>query len=176
MAKVILVTGGARSGKSRFAEKLVREASEKRFYLATAPVTDAEMARRVERHRRDRATDNWQTIEEELDLPGAVRQAAEAGAGSILIDCLTLWIGNLLFHDAAFDEDKMLEKCAGLAVALDEFGGTAALVINEVGLGIVPDNALSRAFRDCSGRCSQYFGRKADEVYFVSCGLPLRIK
>lgn len=174
--KIILVTGGARSGKSSFSERLVCENSRKRAYVATCPVLDDEMRSRVERHRKDRAARQWDTIEEQIDLAGALRLAEESGADGILVDCLTLWINNLLYHDPDFAEDAMKEKCSDLIAALENYPGLVVLVLNEVGLGIVPDTPLSRNFRDCSGRCGQMLAAAADEVWFCVCGIPRKIK
>ena len=174
--KLILVTGGARSGKSRFAEKLAREGGEKRFYIATAPVFDAEMAERVARHKALRARDNWQTIEEETDLASALSHAAEQGAETILVDCLTLWINNLLFRDEQLSEEAFAQVCGKVLDRARETPAQVVMVISEVGLGLVPENALSRRFRDLSGRCAQLTAERADEVYFLIAGIPQRIK
>ena len=174
--KLILVTGGARSGKSRFAEKLAREAGEKRFYIATAPVFDAEMAERVARHKALRAQDNWRTIEEETDLASALSQAAEQGAETILVDCLTLWINNLLYRDGKLSEEAFAGVCGKVLDRARELPAQVVMVISEVGLGLVPENALSRRFRDLSGRCAQLVAERADEVYFLIAGISQRIK
>lgn len=174
--KLILITGGARSGKSRLAEKLVLQAEGTPFYLATAPVLDAEMADRVRRHRERRETQNWVTIEEERDLAGAVRRAAAGGAGAILIDCLTLWINNLLYETPELNEDAIAERTAELTDALRAGPPLCVLVINEVGLGLVPESPLARRFRDLSGRCAQIVAADADEVYFTVAGIAQRIK
>ncbi len=173
--KLILITGGARSGKSRLAEELVLAAEGTPFYLATAPVFDAEMADRVRRHRERRETQNWVTIEEQRDLAGAVRRAA-AGAGAVLIDCLTLWINNLLYETPELTEDAIAERTRELVDALRAGPPLCVLVINEVGLGLVPESPLARRFRDLSGRCAQIVAADADEVYFTVAGIAQRIK
>ena len=179
MNKIILVTGGARSGKSVFAESLVTGCTEKRGYIATAPVIDDEMARRVALHRQRRAAGRWRTIEEELDLPTALRQAA-VDCDGVLIDCLTLWINNLIYHAGrrgeVFREEEFLRECRKLTAALREFPGLVVAVLNEVGLGLVPEDPVSRLFRDCSGRCGCEIAAMADEVYLVACGIPLAIR
>ena len=166
----VLVLGGARSGKTTFAEKLATGAGLKPAYLATAQALDAEMAERVESHRRSRAA-RFETIEEPLALAAALEAAAKQH-DVILVDCLTLWITNLL---GAGRE---------VAQAVDELGETLArldnsrviLVSNEVGLGIVPDNPLARTFRDLAGSTHQHMAEICDDVYFVIAGLPMTLK
>ncbi len=174
--KLILITGGARSGKSRLAEELVLAAEGSHFYLATAPVLDGEMADRVRRHRERRAAANWITLEEERNLAGAVRIAAVEGAGAVLVDCLTLWINNLLYETPELTEEAMAGKTRDLVGALRAGPPLGVLVINEVGLGIVPESPLARRFRDLSGRCAQVVAADADEVYFTVAGIARRIK
>jgi adenosylcobinamide kinase/adenosylcobinamide-phosphate guanylyltransferase len=175
-AELILVTGGARSGKSACAEALAKARGARRFYLATAPVCDAEMADRVRRHQTMRASDNWITIEEEIDLASALRRAVRAGAEVVLVDCLTLWINNLLYRDETLDESRFAELCRALLAEIDELPVAIVMVINEVGLGLVPESALARRFRDLSGRCAQLVAARAGQVYFVVAGINQRIK
>ncbi len=179
MKRVVLITGGARSGKSAFAEKLASASGGRKAYIATAPVMDAEMAARVEKHRTQRAGEGWATIEEQLD-PAEKIKACSGMYDVVLVDCLTLWINNLMYHSdlqgEAMDETEMKKRCDGLKSACGDFGGVVIFVINEVGLGIVPDNPLSRRFRDLSGRCSQSIAQWADQVTLVCCGLPLHLK
>lgn len=178
MANVILITGGARSGKSSYSEALARSFPGPRAYLATAPVFDAEMAARVERHRRQRQSDGWDTIEEETDLAGAIEKASNYD--TILVDCLTLWINNLLYEaerkGREISEDDMAARCAQLKKVCAGFDGNIIFVSNEVGMGIVPDNPLARRFRDLSGRCSQSIAKFADRVILLACGIPLILK
>ena len=174
--EVILVIGGARSGKSTWAEQLACVAGERRYYIATCPVLDAEMADRVARHRRLRGGANWTTIEEQTELENALERAAAAGAESILVDCLTLWINNLLFHDPDLDEAGMARRAESLAACLQRIPGTTVLVINEVGLGLVPESPLARRFRDLSGRCAQILAAAADRVYLTVAGIAQKIK
>ncbi len=174
--KIILVTGGARSGKSAFAERMVRENSSRHVYIATCPVLDDEMRGRVKLHRERRRGYQWITIEEQLDLAGALKRAQEENADGVLIDCLTLWINNLMYHLPKFDEKEMKKKTADLLGALEEYPGQVVLVLNEVGLGIVPGTPEGRVFRDCSGRCGQMCAAAADEVWMCVCGIPLKIK
>ena len=176
MSRIILVTGGARSGKSVFAEKCTSEYAGKRAYIATAHIFDEEMAQRVKLHRDRRDGDGWVTIEEEYDLNAALKQAQEQKAGAVLVDCLTIWINNLMFRNAAFSEAEMVAETEKLIGSLKVFPGLAVLVINEVGQGIVPENAQARLFRDCSGRCGQLIAAVADEVFYCVCGIPWKIK
>lgn len=168
-ADVMLVLGGARSGKSRFAEAAVTALPKPWIYVATAEAWDCEMRARIDRHRIDRGP-GWTTVEEPLDLPGALRRHAGPGA-AVLVDCLTLWLSNLL--GAGHDVDA---AAADLLAALDAVDGTVVLVSNEVGLGIVPDNALARAFRDHAGRLHQRVAARAQRVRLVVAGLPVAVK
>lgn len=169
MGKVVLVLGGARSGKSGFAEQLGDALPGQHFYIATAQALDDEMARRIARHRADRS-DHWQTVECPLALPETI-QAHDTGNSVILVDCLTLWLSNLMLLD--HDIMTARNRLAGLLSAVQ---GTLLLVSNEVGQGIVPDNALARQFRDEAGWLNQALARAAEEVWFVTAGLPQRLK
>jgi adenosylcobinamide kinase/adenosylcobinamide-phosphate guanylyltransferase len=164
-----LVLGGARSGKSALAERLVTAAGGRRVYIATAEAWDDEMAERIAQHRADRG-DGWRTVDAPLDLPAAL--AAEAVAGqAVLVDCLTLWLSNVMLSDRDVDAAAaMLEAAARSAE------GPVVIVSNEVGLGIVPDNALARRFRDAQGRLNQRMAAMADLVVFVAAGLPMVLK
>jgi adenosylcobinamide kinase/adenosylcobinamide-phosphate guanylyltransferase len=163
-----LVLGGARSGKSRLAERLAI-ASGRALYLATATPGDAEMAARIREHQARRGA-SWQTIEEPFDLADTL--AAHAAPGRpVLVDCLTLWLANLMAaeRDIAAETRRLVEALPGLA-------GPVVFVSNEVGLGIVPDNALARRFRDDAGRLHQEIAGVAALVLFVAAGLPLALK
>lgn len=160
---ITLVTGGARSGKSRLAERLVRRHPGPRIYIATAEPRDGEMRERILLHQQDRGED-WKTIEEPVDLLRALRDSD--GRGIRLIDCLTLWLSNCMGR-ADF---------AALAMTLRQQSCPVVLVTNELGLGIVPDNALARRFRDDHGRMNQVVAETADEVWMAVSGLPLRLK
>jgi adenosylcobinamide kinase/adenosylcobinamide-phosphate guanylyltransferase len=166
---VTLVLGGARSGKSRFAESLVGRHVGGQVYVATAQAGDAEMAERIRRHRARRGA-AWTSIEEPLDLPRALAAATGDGAAA-LVDCLTLWLNNVMA--AGLDAEG---RTAALIEALPRLGGPVVFVSNEVGLGIVPDNALARAFRDHAGALHQAVAAAADRVYFIAAGLPLLLK
>ncbi|MCF8057627.1 MAG: bifunctional adenosylcobinamide kinase/adenosylcobinamide-phosphate guanylyltransferase [Desulfocapsa sp.] len=178
MARLTLITGGARSGKSDYALKRAESLPGPHTFLATSPVVDEEMEERIKRHKRERQKGIWDTVEEELDLAGGI-QSLEPGA-VCLIDCLTLWVNNLMYHaersQYMFDEDDMLVKAENLVLSAAAFQGTLICVSNEVGLGVVPDNVSARRYRDLVGRCNRVVAAAADEVIFISCGLPLFLK
>ncbi|TDH35790.1 bifunctional adenosylcobinamide kinase/adenosylcobinamide-phosphate guanylyltransferase [Pseudohoeflea suaedae] len=169
LAPSTLVLGGARSGKSAFAEKLVSDASRKRLYLATAQSHDGEMSERISHHRNRRGA-GWETVEEPIDLAGILQAKARADR-PILVDCLTLWVTNLMVADRNIDAE-----IARLCDCIGSLAGPVVFVSNEVGLGIVPDNAMARAFRDHAGRLHQNIAAIAADVYFVAAGLPLKMK
>ncbi|MBX4906258.1 MULTISPECIES: bifunctional adenosylcobinamide kinase/adenosylcobinamide-phosphate guanylyltransferase [Rhizobium] len=164
-----LILGGARSGKSRFAENVVMASGDERHYLATGRAWDEEMQTRIAQHKADRGP-SWTTHEEPLDLLGVL--AAIDGEGRIvLVDCLTLWVTNLMMA-----EREMAVEFAALADFLPGAKARLVFVSNEVGLGIVPDNRMARDFRDHAGRLHQIIAAQADEVYFIAAGLPLKMK
>jgi adenosylcobinamide kinase / adenosylcobinamide-phosphate guanylyltransferase len=163
-----LVLGGARSGKSRYAESLVAALPPPWVYVATAEAGDAEMAERIAAHRARRGKD-WQAVEAPQDL-AAVLADAECTT-PVLVDCLTLWLSNRMLAGADIEADT-----AQLEAALDSRRAPAVLVSNEVGLGIVPDNALARRFRDLQGRLNQRMAARADRVVLMVAGLPLVVK
>ena len=178
MAEIILITGGSRSGKSGYAQKLAEAVPGPRAYIATCPVTDPEMAKRVEKHREARRASDWETIEETVDLAGAIRRAGACRV--FLVDCLTLWVNNLLYEAEkrrdVFTEEAMAGRCGELIDACGAFPGTVVFVTNELGMGIVPDNGTARRFRDCAGRCNQMMAESAGTVTLVVSGIPLRLK
>ena len=165
---VTLVLGGARSGKSRFAEELVEAAGLDRVYVATASAYDEEMRDRISEHRARR--NGWRTVEAQRDLAGALASQT-APDRAVLVDCLTLWLSNVLLAD--LDAPLEIERLLG---ALRAAAGPVVLVSNEVGFGIVPDNALARAFRDHQGRLNQRVASLSDRVTLVAAGLPLDLK
>lgn len=179
MGKIVLVTGGARSGKSRFAERYAAKYGKKVAYIATAGVYDEEMAYRVKLHR-DRRPKEWKTWEAPIDAHLALREAGEEH-DMVLFDCLTIYIGNLLcaaehIDDSAENYRSVREKVCRLIEQAEKNEGTTIFVTNEVGAGIVPDNRLSREYRDVAGIANQLMGRCAKEVYLVVCGLAVDIK
>lgn len=169
-ARHILVLGGARSGKTSFAERLAMGLGNHPAYLATAEALDAEMRDRVRAHQ-DQRQGRFTTLEEPLRLSPALRKAS-AQHDVILIDCLTLWITNLLLaeEDVAAAVEELASTLAGIEPT------RVILVSNEVGLGIVPDNALARSFRDLAGSAHQRLAEICEDVYFVAAGLPLTLK
>jgi len=171
LPQVILVTGGARSGKSRYAMELALE-YEKRVFIATAQVTDGEMKERIERHRRERG-DLFVTVEEPLDLAGAIGSLL-SDTGVALVDCLTVWLGNLFHHLGEVDLESPAIR--DFLKILEEPPFSLILVTNEVGMGLVPPDALSRRFRDVAGLLNQEVARRAHRVVFTLCGIPMVVK
>jgi adenosylcobinamide kinase / adenosylcobinamide-phosphate guanylyltransferase len=166
-SRLTLVLGGARSGKSRYAESLVMALPSPWLYVATADARDSEMAERVAVHQGRRGP-SWTTVETPRDIAGALAANANTPA---LVDCLTLWLSNVLLADA--DVDAEIEHLDG---ALARTAAPVVLVANEVGSGIVPDNALGRRFRDLQGLLNQRIAVRADRVFLVVAGLPLTLK
>lgn len=167
---VALVGGGVRAGKSSFALALARTLGPRRVFLATAEPRDEEMAARIAAHRRERAGD-FETVEEPLDLVGALGRVGAADV--VLVDCLTLWLSNLLLRGE--DEGGIARKVAALADALRDAPFASVVVTNEVGMGIVPESALGRTFRDVAGRAHQALAARADRIYFAVLGTVLRL-
>lgn len=178
MGRTILITGGCRSGKSALAQRIAEDTPAEKVYLATAPVLDEEMARRIARHQADRGSSGWQTVEETLDIAEVLVKSEPTK--TVLVDCMTLWINNLLYEaektGGDVTEDDIAVKCGKIVTACRQRSGTVIFVANEVGMGIVPDNALSRRFRDLAGRCNQTLAAAADTVIFTVSGLPLYLK
>jgi len=170
---IIFVTGGARSGKSDFAQDLAEKREGRRLFLATAQAFDEEMRRRIRSHKKRRG-DRWETVEEPINL-GKVMRTEARGFETVLLDCFTLWMSNLI---AAFpsENDKAERVIADFFSSLEEFEGTLFVISNEVGMGIVPENALAREYRDRLGFLNQRMARSADRVYLMISGIPLVIK
>lgn len=168
MGKSILITGGARSGKSLIAETWVSAQGANPIYVATAEAWDAEMEARIAAHiaRRGPA---WRTVQEPLDLLEALKQ--NDGTGPILVDCLTLWLSNMMHA-----EHDWRAASKTLAETLPRLSSDVTFVTNEVGGGIVPENALARAFRDAAGEVNQVIAAGVDEVYLAVAGYPLKVK
>ena len=165
----VFVLGGARSGKSGFAEKLVVETGLERHYIATGRAFDDEMRERISRHLSDRG-DGWTTHEVPVDLGSRLAEIDQPDR-VVLIDCLTLWVTNLMMEERHIDAES-----AALVEQIRRYTGKVVLVSNEVGLGIVPENRMAREFRDHAGRLHQKIAAEVDEVYFVAAGLPLKMK
>jgi len=169
--QIILITGGARSGKSKYAERRAGELGERRLYVATAEAKDQEMAQRIAEHRQRRGN-RWVTVEEPVDLAAALA-ARHGQTDCALVDCLTLWFNNLLIgYDGKYAENKVEE----LVTTLPRLDFHVVLVTNEVGWGIVPDNALARQFRDLAGWANQRIAAIADEVVLTVAGIPMIVK
>ena len=167
LPSLTLVLGGARSGKSAYAESLF---GGRGAVYVTAEAIDDEMRERIARHRARRGG-GWTTVEAPLDLAGALRAHGRGEGAGVLVDCLTVWLGNLMHAGRDVDREagRLLESLAAPAVPV-------VLVANEVGLGVVPDNPMARAFRDQAGRLNQALAGRADRVAFVAAGLPLVLK
>jgi adenosylcobinamide kinase/adenosylcobinamide-phosphate guanylyltransferase len=164
-----LVLGGARSGKSAFAEKMIGDSGLARIYLATATADDDEMRNRIVHHRTQRG-EGWTTVEEPLALVDALTREATQGR-AVLVDCLTLWLSNLMFAERDPDvEARRLTRFLGVAKY------PVVLVSNEVGLGLVPETPLGRNFRDAQGRLNQIVAAAVPNVVFIAAGLPLWLK
>ena len=171
MTKVKFVLGGARSGKSAHAETLALEMTDRGrlIYVATAEIFDDEMDARVALHRARRSPE-WDLVEAPIDLPAAIREN-DSAENVLMIDCLSVWATNLLIHEHDTDAARQ-----ALIAAIKDCKARLILVASETGLGIVPDNSLSRRFRDINGLQNQTVAAVADEVFFMTAGLALRIK
>jgi adenosylcobinamide kinase/adenosylcobinamide-phosphate guanylyltransferase len=167
-ASLTFIIGGARSGKSVHAERLIAKLPPPWIYIATAQAFDDEMRERIAMHQ-DRRDAGWRTLEAPLDLAGALQQVGEGAA--VLVDCLTLWLSN---HMLA--EHDVTQECDRLEGALARPKGPWFVVSNEVGMGIVPDNQLARRFRDEAGRLNQRIAAVADRVILMAAGLPIEVK
>lgn len=186
MAKIVLITGGARSGKSTFAEKLAIQSNNKVLYVATAIPFDEEMKERVKKHRERRPSD-WNTFEGYKDLKDIFINH-DVDFDVVLLDCVTIMVTNLIFEKTGEDieifneeqlneiEGEILKEVADFIDAAEETTKTIILVTNEVGFGIVPEYKLARVFRDIAGRVNQYIANRAEEVFLVVCGIPLKVK
>lgn len=170
--EIVFVTGGARSGKSRFAQARAEGWAGPLLYIATAETLDDEMRERVEKHRAERG-ERWETLEEPLALSRALGVAE--GYGGALLDCLTLWTSNLLgLHGE--DQSRLQAAVDAFLDSLDGFRGRICVVTNEVGAGIVPENPLARRFRDLAGRLNQEAARRATQAFLIVSGLAVRLK
>ena len=170
MSRLVLIGGGARSGKSRFAETTARALEGPRAYVATAEPFDDELRARIARHRADRG-DAFETVETPLTLAQTLESLPHP---VVVVDCLTLWLGNLLHH--GWEDERIEDEIAHVARAARGRHGTTCVVINEVGLGIVPASPMARSFRDLSGRAQQRFASVADQVVFCVMGMHLQLK
>jgi len=173
-AQLTLILGGARSGKSTFAERLAATRDGRVTYLATAQAHDDEMVARIAKHRADRPP-HWRTVECPLD-PAAALRAHAAETDCFLLDCLTLLVSNLLLADLESCEQTVQRALDALLTAYREAETDLILVSNEVGLGLVPEYPLGRTYRDLLGRANQHLAAQADAVYYLVAGLPLNVK
>jgi adenosylcobinamide kinase/adenosylcobinamide-phosphate guanylyltransferase len=169
--RIALIGGGARSGKSAFALELARGRGPRRTFLATAQALDKEMRARIAEHARSRG-DDFKTIEEPLAVPAKLTELRDVDV--VVVDCLTLWLSNLLLRDEG--EARILEQVDALAHVIERRTFHAILVTNEVGMGIVPESPLGRAFRDLVGRTHQRLAGIADEIYLAVLGVVLRVR
>ena len=178
MAQVLLITGGGRSGKSAYALRYAQELPGPRAFVATCPPLDEEMCARIRRHQQERAAGGWTTLEETTDLAGVL--AGDQEHQVLLVDCLALWVNNLLYDAETAGRELGEEEVRVLSQSLLEAcarrTGTVIFVTNEVGLGLIPDNALARRYRDLLGRCNQVLAAGADIVVLIVSGLPVTLK
>jgi len=172
-----LIVGGARSGKSRFAQELAEKTGKAVLFVATAEAGDEEMSRRIEKHRKPAA---WRTLEATDNLSGRISREI-SGEGVVIIDCITLLVNNITGGhinrgSEGLTEEKVTAEISELIECIDQTDARFIIVSNEVGLGLVPANKLGRFYRDILGRANQLLARRADEVYLMVCGLPVAIK
>lgn len=177
-SNLFLVLGGTRSGKSDFAEKFIASKGEKILYIATAACLDKEMERRIKKHRANRS-DKWDTIEEQLKVADVIKHNA-VNYDAILLDCLTLFISNMMCSSSIEDcgklEQEILQEISQLAEEAEQGCCPIIVVSSEVGLGLVPDNSLGRLYRDILGKANQILAAKSQEVYLVVAGIPISLK
>lgn len=174
---ITLYTGGCRSGKSNLALEKARQLSENVCFIATCVPQDDEMQMRVRKHQEERPA-SWKLIEEPLDLAGAIKQVNRDECPVVLVDCLTLWICNLMCQqeEPLTCENQMVIASEKIMESSKHYGGDVIFVSNEVGMGIMPVNAMSRNYADLAGRCNQTIAKSADNVIFVSCGIGINLK
>ncbi len=180
--KIIFITGGARSGKSSFALNEASKLKGQKAYIATAEALDSEMKERIEKHKKDRGSD-WNTYEEPLKI-ASVLSGIKDKYGVVIIDCLTIWLSNIMLQSKQPENaiNEFLQVLGSLSSSsrlnsLNGFNGLNLFIVsNEVGMGIVPDNELTRKFRDFAGILNQKVAEAADDVYLVTAGIPIKIK
>ncbi|MDM8561736.1 bifunctional adenosylcobinamide kinase/adenosylcobinamide-phosphate guanylyltransferase [Candidatus Marithioploca araucensis] len=169
MRKIVFITGGQRSGKSRIAQKWAEDKADNPVYLATARILDSDFEKRVERHKTDRS-EKWMTIEEEKNFDKLKLQGR-----TIVLDCITLWLTNI-FYDAEYHIENSLDEAKSIWNNFIQQDFTLIVVSNELGMGIHPENENARKFADLQGWINQHIAARADEVYFMVSGMPLKVK
>jgi len=171
MSKLIFITGPVRSGKSNFAVNLAKKSKKKIIFIATCKPVDTEMKERIKKHQQQRPKE-WITIEEEIDLGSVLRKISKDKL--IIIDCITLWVSNLFFHN--FNEKEILKIVNDLISIIKRKGLSVIIVSNEVGWGIVPNNKIARNFRDIMGIIHQKISESSNEIYLLVSGIPIKLK
>ena len=172
--QLVLILGGVRSGKSRYAQQLASDVGKRVLFLATAGAGDDEMKHRISKHKSSRP-ESWRTIEEQTDIAGVLRKNA-ARADAVIIDCVTVWLSNLLMRNEKLSEKEMTVGIDRLIDSYAQGGATYIIVSGEVGMGIVPDHPLGRIFRDYLGLANQRLAGKADRVVLMVAGIPVDVK
>jgi adenosylcobinamide kinase / adenosylcobinamide-phosphate guanylyltransferase len=172
--ELVLILGGVRSGKSRYAQQLASDIGNRVLFLATAEAGDDEMKRRIARHKSSRP-ESWRTIEEQMDIAGALRKN-DARADAVIIDCVTVWLSNLLMHNEKLSEKEMTAEIDRLIDTYEQLDATYIIVSGEVGMGIVPEHPLGRVFRDYLGLANQRLAGKADRVVLMVAGIAVDVK
>jgi adenosylcobinamide kinase/adenosylcobinamide-phosphate guanylyltransferase len=175
---MILITGGSRSGKSSYAQNAAESLKTSRLFLATCPVIDEEMKERIQKHQQERSGRGWHTIEEPVNIASVIETAS--AYETVLVDCLTLWINNLMYvlenNNKILSESDVSLECEKVIAACRAHGGTVFFVTNEVGMGIVPENAIARLYRDLVGRCNQIIANACHRVVLLVSGQPIEVK
>jgi len=171
MSKLIFITGPVRSGKSNFAVNLAKKSKKKIIFIATCKPVDTEMKERIKKHQQQRPKE-WITIEEEIDLGSVLRKISKDKL--IIIDCITLWVSNLFFHN--FNEKEILKIVNDLISIIKRKGLSVIIVSNEVGWGIIPNNKIARNFRDIMGIIHQKISESSNEIYLLVSGIPIKLK
>ncbi len=179
MGRIIFITGGSRSGKSSYAQTLAEGMEGPRVYIATAPALDDEMKTRIRTHKKVREGKGWITIEEGTDIVGAIESAGKRGR-VLLVECVTLWVNNLMYEaerlNRTVTETKVVELAKRAVAAGRAMDCTLIFVSNEVGWGVIPDNPLARRFVDIAGRVNQAIALESDEAILIISGMPLKLK
>jgi adenosylcobinamide kinase/adenosylcobinamide-phosphate guanylyltransferase len=172
--ELVLVLGGARSGKSSFAQQLAARSDSKVLFLATAEASDDEMVKRIAKHKQSRPA-AWVTIEEPLRMASTLMKENQSYDLAI-VDCLTVWLGNMMFHNTDVSEEKIMQEVSAVLRSYKNGSCSYILISGELGLGVVPENPMGRLFRDIHGRMNQEIAQEADKVFLMIAGIPLEIK